>query len=711
MKIRHIEIKAFAGLKNYELSFQPGQNCIYGPNERGKSTVLNFIKAMFYGLGDRRKKDNLRDKMTPRDGSKMAGTIWFSNQGKNYELYRSFGETSGLDQVKLIDLANNRKVDLSDYEEPGKELFGLSKDVFMSTVFVDANGPEIESDTSLSNSLWDALLDYMVSGGDKLSLNTVESRLEDKLYDLKSKSQRKGQIPSLRENLDELRLEQARNKELFQSEYESLASLESLSEELDELKNEANNLETKLKLAKLAEAKATDKILSAKAERLESLNSEAKGLEAELSKFKPQDTNFQTAINNLRTKAQDLEERTKTLAQEKLKYQEQDKKDAKSSSNLVLIINIFLFILIVVLAFFKEKTALIIAAIAFIALLFYQFLHRNSNDLEEKVNELQEKEESLSKEKEEFKKQVKTSGLEDISSYEALYNRLKQLEEFKEDLAFIDQEIDRLNQSQIRFYSKEDHLALKEDIKQSEKELKTQNLDLSNLELDYQEKQALETKLNQIITTISSKTTAINSLKARLNYLLRSNQSGELASPAEQLRNYRRKIKVNKEKLDKLNFEYEATKIALETLEASELEFRERVLPDLSKRASKYMEVITRGRYQDIYVEDDLSIHLKDSKNLKVLAPNQFSSGTKDQVWLAYRLALTDYLSKDNAYPLLLDDIFANFDNKRTKASLKLLSAWSNQGERQIILFTCHKKMSKFAEKEGNWEVKTLEKN
>ena len=79
MKINKIHIISFGGLKNFTLEFSDGFNCVYGENERGKSTVMSFIKMMFYGnsYSGSVLQNNLRKKYTPWDGSAMAGIIEF----------------------------------------------------------------------------------------------------------------------------------------------------------------------------------------------------------------------------------------------------------------------------------------------------------------------------------------------------------------------------------------------------------------------------------------------------------------------------------------------------------------------------------------------------------------------------------------------------------------------------------------------------------
>ena len=45
MWIRRLDVRAFAGIRSAGLEFGPGLNVAYGPNELGKSSLLNAIRA------------------------------------------------------------------------------------------------------------------------------------------------------------------------------------------------------------------------------------------------------------------------------------------------------------------------------------------------------------------------------------------------------------------------------------------------------------------------------------------------------------------------------------------------------------------------------------------------------------------------------------------------------------------------------------------
>ena len=50
MKLISLYIENFGGLSQYALDFQDGLTAIEAPNGFGKTTLAEFIRAMFYGF-------------------------------------------------------------------------------------------------------------------------------------------------------------------------------------------------------------------------------------------------------------------------------------------------------------------------------------------------------------------------------------------------------------------------------------------------------------------------------------------------------------------------------------------------------------------------------------------------------------------------------------------------------------------------------------
>ena len=90
------------------------------------------------------------------------------------------------------------------------------------------------------------------------------------------------------------------------------------------------------------------------------------------------------------------------------------------------------------------------------------------------------------------------------------------------------------------------------------------------------------------------------------------------------------------------------------------------------------------------------------NKNSGFYDCESFSSGTIDQAYLALRIAISEFISSDNNVPLILDDAFIQYDDKRLEKVIKFFEEYANsQKERQVIVFTCHKNVSELAKKNG----------
>ena len=193
MKINKINIISFGGLKNYSLSLEKGLNCIYGENEKGKTTIMSFIKMMFYGneKGGNQLSKNLRKKYTPWDGSPMAGSIEFEHGGRNFKLEREFRASNSTDKVTVTDLALGEKQPAD--ANIGEKLFGLSASAFERSVFIGQLGYP-DSNNNAESEL-NAKLSNMVSTGDEsLSLGEVVGKLEKERFSIISKSGKAGEF-------------------------------------------------------------------------------------------------------------------------------------------------------------------------------------------------------------------------------------------------------------------------------------------------------------------------------------------------------------------------------------------------------------------------------------------------------------------------------------------------------------------------------------
>ena len=180
-----------------------------------------------------------------------------------------------------------------------------------------------------------------------------------------------------------------------------------------------------------------------------------------------------------------------------------------------------------------------------------------------------------------------------------------------------------------------------------EKEIKILNenkLQLHKLEI---EKNNMEEKLNNLIL-IDEK---INYLDGQYKELMQKNESMEYAK---------------------------------NILEKAYIEMKQNITPKFIKNLSEIIKEISDNKYEEIKFnnEDGLII---EKENGEYVSVDKLSVGTIDQLYLAFRLSIIKEISEEKI-PIILDEAFAYYDEKRLENILKYLSEKINN---QIIIFTC----------------------
>lgn len=108
MIIKRVEMSPFGGVLDRNLEFVPGLNILVGPNEAGKSTLVNAVFSALFLISGLRKnstewKDYLVKYIPYPHGDTIQVTLHLTcSQGRDYILTRSWGETR-LDRLVLPD--------------------------------------------------------------------------------------------------------------------------------------------------------------------------------------------------------------------------------------------------------------------------------------------------------------------------------------------------------------------------------------------------------------------------------------------------------------------------------------------------------------------------------------------------------------------------------------------------------------------------------
>lgn len=141
MRLLRIQVENFGTLSQFQMDLNEGINEVIQENGWGKSTLAAFLRVMFYGLeGGRKQKlgENDRMKYQPWEQGPFGGVIEFEANGKRYICTRMFGQKEKDATFRLQDAET--LLDSKDYSERlGEELFGIDRESFEKTSFIDSD--------------------------------------------------------------------------------------------------------------------------------------------------------------------------------------------------------------------------------------------------------------------------------------------------------------------------------------------------------------------------------------------------------------------------------------------------------------------------------------------------------------------------------------------------------------------------------------------
>ena len=161
MKLISLYVENFGGLSGFSLDFEAGLTAIEQPNGFGKTTLSEFIRAMFFGFPRKVKtlEKSKRQKYAPWNGGSFGGNLVFEQHGTRYRIERTFGAVPKADTFTLIDLQTGRKTNRYS-EEIGVELFGIDADSFERSIYL----PQSQEDGPLATASIQAKLTNLVEG-------------------------------------------------------------------------------------------------------------------------------------------------------------------------------------------------------------------------------------------------------------------------------------------------------------------------------------------------------------------------------------------------------------------------------------------------------------------------------------------------------------------------------------------------------------------
>ena len=203
------------------------------------------------------------------------------------------------------------------------------------------------------------------------------------------------------------------------------------------------------------------------------------------------------------------------------------------------------------------------------------------------------------------------------------------------------------------------------------KELRGRTVEGAGLQEAVRERNSLRARLD-----------ALNEERIRLEVML-----GEEGIEEELLR-LEEELAYLRERGTRLARRAAALELALSWLERSARETLSAAARRLEDMTGSYISRITDGRYERVRMDEgSLEISVWSQEKGDMVSPEALSRGTVDQVYLAARLSLVEIICGDRRPPLLLDDPFVTFDPRRLDRAMRVMRDFSRG--RQVVIFTC----------------------
>ena len=647
MKINKLKINSYGKLKEKEIDLKEGINIIYGQNEAGKSTLINFIINSFYGISKNKRGKEVSDydKYKPWVGEEFSGKVEYELDNKEkFEIYRDFNKKNPkIFNENMEDISKEFNIDKNKGNEFFYEQTKIDEDLFLSTLAINQN--EVKLEDQAQNFLIQKIANLAQTGDDSTSFKRVIDRINRRQLDeVGTDRSREKPINIVDRKLQEL-LNEKENLEKYKNfKYEFEEQENNLNNEIVNLENE-NSFLREIKLLN-----ENEKIENEKIKIKENIKNE------NLEK-----------INLLNNKINELKNNNKNIFEKYLENNFKNKKIKNNKNKInnkkIKILNIIFIILILInilqFIFIKNnnfKYIFLLTVPTF--LIFYIFLINKENKKiknKEKIEKNNFEKINLELINLENEKKIIENNLnnlnEEINKIKNNFNLKINFEKEKIKNNYLN----KIEKNKINNFINLENVNF--EIEKLQKEINDKKLKLHTLDLDKKNIEPNLDNLSKIEEDIVNNNEIMSNLK---NLNLSFNLAKEI-----------------------LNENYEKMKNS--------------VTPKFTENLSNNISKITDSKYKKVMFNENEGL-IVELENSDYVPANRLSIGTIDQLYLSLRLSMVNELS-DEKVPILLDEAFVFYDDERLKNILLYLN--SDFSDRQIIIFSCTEREKNILENSG----------
>lgn len=265
LKIKEINLLSFGHFQNKTIKFKDGFNLIYGENESGKSTILDFIEGIFYGFDQGKNKTNFsykKEKYKPIGSFKYAGSLVLSKNNKEYRIDRNFSDGS----YKIYDLNVNREIEnkKSRLSFPGEYFLNINYSLYQNII----NNQQMQN---INQDSKEKIIDFLKNPSSDLEFSSLKAKenIEDRINKLGTKRAYTKPYAKNLKILSKKNNELNRLNNLYDQYEDDIIKLKDQREKIRNLENQIKNL--KIQRDQYRKYKANNNYIEEKA-RKESLS-------------------------------------------------------------------------------------------------------------------------------------------------------------------------------------------------------------------------------------------------------------------------------------------------------------------------------------------------------------------------------------------------------------------------------------------------------
>lgn len=688
MRVEEISLRNFRRFRRAEFALSEGINVIKGPNESGKSTLMQAILAAFYWRADSTRRE-VRESVSwgADDGFRLE--VRGEAQGRPFQLVKDFsarrsrlvwGEAETSDPVRIEETVRDwlglgsedafratagiRQDEVADIGRGGKEIAqGLQAAVGGSGGGMGATRA-LDSLRKELSELRKGMRGTAKNPGPLVRLEDEISRLEGSRESL---SRAVGERQAARRRLAEIAGEEAAAQErleILEKIIQDAQEREEIEEDIEDFQRRYRQLESAARLAE------EDERLAVEEER----------------RF----ARLRRVLEEKQEELQEMEIRRAGIA-ERVRSQRQKLEEAMTARYApwapALLVSGLTLMLVGAAGMVLTPYLLILSGIGAAMVLaslfpggYSSFLGRGRAVavLRRGLGELEEEERKVL---DQAREAIALAGCDSWDQFRALRLQYLELLERRKEIAgklevlVPGGERDRL-EDELR------KLAVEVSVRERRlKELRGKAVDPYRLQEVLREKERLEERLAALTEErISCQVTVSKE------------------DPEEELARTEEELAQRKANLERLRKRERALEKAIEWLERASAEVLSPLSGRLEEMIGDFLARITGGRYRKVAVDrGTLKITVWSEERGGELGPESLSRGTADQIYLAARLSLADIICGERRPPLLLDDPFVTFDAVRLERAMELLREFSRRY--QVLLFTCGDHYDRYADR------------